>query len=91
MGMMEVMRSFTKISLCASIMGVGCWLGNHYTAFTIHSRFLVQLTVFAGLITGATVLYLALAWIFRCHEIQEVYGIAVRRRAGAGEGGYAEL
>ena len=89
MGIMETMRSFGKISLCAGIMALGCWLGNHYTAFTMHSRFLVQVSVFVGLIAGATALYLALAWIFRCNEIHEVYGIAVRRRAG--EGGYAEL
>jgi putative peptidoglycan lipid II flippase len=89
MGTMEVLRSFSKISLCAGIMGVACWFGNYYTSFTIHSRFLVQLLVFAGLITGATVLYLALAWIFRCHEIEEVYGIATRRTA-AGGSGYAE-
>jgi putative peptidoglycan lipid II flippase len=90
MGITETLRSFAKISLCSGIMAAACWLGNHYTSFTMHSRFLVQVSVFVGLIVGATVLYLALAWIFRCHEIQEVYGIAVRRRAGAGEG-YAEL
>ncbi len=90
MGTMEILRSFGKVSLCASIMGVACWIGNHYTACTIHSRFLVQLLVFSGLIVGATVLYLTLAWIFRCHEIEEVYGIAVRRRP-AGESGYVEL
>ena len=66
-------------------MAAACWVGNYYTSFTIHSRFLVQVSVFAGLIVGATVLYLALAWVFRCHEIQEVYGIAVRRRP---EGAY---
>jgi putative peptidoglycan lipid II flippase len=86
MGTMDILRSFGKISMCASIMGVACWFGNKYTAFTIHSRFLVQLLVFSGLIAGATVLYLGLAWLFRCHEIQEVYGIATRRRAGAGDG-----
>ena len=89
MGMMETMRSFARISLCSAIMAAACWVGNHYTAFTLHSRFLVQLVVFAGLLAGATALYLALAWIFRCHEIEEVYGIAMRRTAG-GEGGYAE-
>jgi len=89
MGTMEILRSFSKIFLCAGIMGVACWFGNYYTTFTIHSRFLVQLLVFAGLIVGATVLYLALAWIFRCHEIEEVYGIATRRRIGGGDG-YAE-
>ena len=91
MGIMETLRSFAKISLCSGIMAAACWVGNYYTSFTAHSRFLVQVSVFTGLIVGATVLYLALAWVFRCHEIQEVYGIAVRRRARAGEGGYAEL
>lgn len=89
MGTMEILRSFGKTSLCASIMGVACWFGNRYTEFTMHSRFLVQLLVFSGLIVGATALYLTLAWLFRCSEIQEVYGIATRRRAGAGNG-YAE-
>jgi hypothetical protein len=89
MGTMEILRSFGKISMSASIMGVACWFGNRYTQFTIHSRFLVQLLVFSGLIAGATALYLALAWLFRCHEIHEVYGIATRRRAGGGNG-YAE-
>jgi len=82
LGTMEILRSFGKISLCAGIMGVGCWLGGHYTEFTIHSRFIVQLAVFTGLIAGATVLYLGLAWIFRCHEIEEIYGIATRRKRG---------
>src|SRR5712692_1768774 len=86
LGTMQIFRSFSKISLCASIMGVACWFGNYYTGFALHSRFLVQLLVFAGLIIGATALYLALAWLFRCHEIEEVYGIATRRTAGTGDG-----
>jgi putative peptidoglycan lipid II flippase len=86
MGTLDIFRSFGKISLCAGIMGVACWFGNYYTVFTIHSRFLVQLLVFSGLIVGATVIYLLLAWLFRCHEIEEVYGIATRPRGGAGDG-----
>jgi len=86
LGTMGILRSFAKISLCASIMGVACWFGNYYTTFAIHSRFLVQLLVFAALILGATALYLAFAWLFRCHEIEEVYGIATRRTAGATDG-----
>lgn len=88
MGTLEVLRSFSKIALCASLMGVACWFGNYYTAFTVNSRFLVQLLVFAGMIAGATALYLGLAWLFRCHEIHEVYGIAARGRAT--EEGFAE-
>src|SRR6266436_2527511 len=86
---MQFLLLFAKISLCAGIMGVACWFGNYYMMFTIHSRFFVQLLVFAALILGATVLYLALAWIFRCHEIEEVYGIATRRGIDGGDG-YAE-
>lgn len=89
LGTLEILKSFSKIFLCSGIMGVACWFGAHYTQFTIHARFLVQLSVFTGLIVGATALYLALAWIVRCPEIEEVYGIAVRRR-GAGGSGYAE-
>jgi putative peptidoglycan lipid II flippase len=86
MGTMEIVRSFSKIFLCAGIMGVACWFGGYYTTFTIYSRFSIQLLVFAALIIGATALYLGLAWLFRCHEIQEVYGIALRRNVAAVEG-----
>ncbi|GAC1701222.1 MAG: murein biosynthesis integral membrane protein MurJ [Candidatus Acidiferrum sp.] len=89
LGVMEVLRSVFKIAVCAGIMGVACGIGAHYTQFTIHSRFVVQLLVFIGLIGGAAALYLALTWLFRCHEIEEVYGIATRRRT-ADAGAYPE-
>jgi putative peptidoglycan lipid II flippase len=82
LGTMEIVRSFSKIFLCAGIMGVACWFANHYTEFAMHSRFLVQLSIFIALLLGATVLYLGLAWIFRCSEIEEIYGIALRRGRG---------
>jgi peptidoglycan biosynthesis protein MviN/MurJ (putative lipid II flippase) len=82
LGTIEIVRSFSKIFLCAGIMGVACWFGNHYTEFAMHSRFLVQLSIFTGLIVGATALYLGLAWVFRCREMEEIYGIALRRGRG---------
>jgi putative peptidoglycan lipid II flippase len=88
MGTFQMLRSFWKIFLCAGIMGVACWFGNKYTAFTMHSRFGVQLLVFTGLILGATALYLFLAWAFHCREVHEVYGIARRRKTG--DEAYAE-
>ncbi len=78
LGSFEIFRSIGKISLCSAIMGVGCMVANHYANHTIHSAFFIQLVVFIGLIGGATLLYIALTWIFRCPEIQEVYGIATR-------------
>jgi putative peptidoglycan lipid II flippase len=89
LGTVEILRSFSKILLCSGIMGVACWLGNHYTEFAMHSRFLVQLSIFTGLIVGATALYLGLAWIFRCHEMEEIYGIALRR--GRGGAAYVDV
>jgi putative peptidoglycan lipid II flippase len=85
----QILASFSKIALCSGIMGVACWLGLHYTAFTVHSRFLIQLLVFLALLIGATLLYLGMAWLFRCHELEEIYGIATRRRAPA-EAGFVE-
>ncbi|MDP9147865.1 MAG: murein biosynthesis integral membrane protein MurJ, partial [Acidobacteriota bacterium] len=34
LGGKRIARSFAKIALCSAIMGAGCWLGMHYTAFT---------------------------------------------------------
>jgi putative peptidoglycan lipid II flippase len=79
LGTREIITSFAKISLCSGIMGIACWIGGHYTKFTIHSAFVVQLLVFVGLLGGATALYLALAWVFRCREMEEIYGIASRK------------
>jgi putative peptidoglycan lipid II flippase len=84
LGTFDILRSFGKISICAAIMGAGCAVGLHYTQFTLQSTFFVQLVVFAGTILGATLLYLGMAWLFRCGEVEEVYGIALQSATGAG-------
>ena len=82
LGIRELVGSFARISLCSGIMGIACWLGARYTQFTMHARFPVQLLVFAALLIGATGLYLAMAWVFRCREMEEIYGIATRKSRG---------
>jgi putative peptidoglycan lipid II flippase len=79
LGTLEIFHSIGKISLCAALMGVACMVGNHYANFTVQSAFFTQLLVFFALIGGATLLYVGLTWVFRCPEIEEVYGIATRR------------
>jgi len=79
LGTVAIFRSIGKISLCAALMGVGCMIGNHYANYTLQSAFFTQLLVFLALIGGATFLYIGLTWLFRCPEIEEVYGIATRR------------
>jgi len=86
MGSVEILHSILKIRAAAAVLGVACGFGLRYTLFTMQARFLVQLSVFTGLILGVTILYLALAWLFRCHELEEVYGIAVHRGPAAQTG-----
>lgn len=79
LGSVEIIHSIGKISLCSALMGIGCMVGNYYAKYTMQSAFFAQLMVFIGLIGGATLFYIGLTWIFRCPEIEEVYGIAMRR------------
>jgi putative peptidoglycan lipid II flippase len=87
LGSVEIFRSIGKISLCSALMGVACLIANYYTKFTVQSAFFTQLMVFIGLIGGATLLYIGLTWVFRCPEIEEVYGIATRRETAQGLAG----
>ncbi len=82
LGTLEILGSMAKIAVCSGIMGVLCWVMLRLSRFSSYERFLPQLGVFTALIAGATAVYLGLAWVFRCPEIEEVYGIAVRREAG---------
>jgi hypothetical protein len=85
MGTFAIGRSIGKILTCSLIMGAGCMVANHYANYTLQSAFFIQLLVFCAMIVGATLLFIGLTWIFKCPEIEEVYGIAMRR-PGATEG-----
>jgi putative peptidoglycan lipid II flippase len=86
LGSFAIFRSLGKISVCSLLMGAGCLAVNHYAnLYTLNSAFLIQLVVFIAMITGATLVYIGLTWLFKCPEIEEVYGIAMRR-PGAAEG-----
>jgi putative peptidoglycan lipid II flippase len=85
LGSLAIFRSIGKISVCSLIMGAGCLVANHYANYTHDSAFFIQLVVFIAMILGATLVYIGLTWLFKCPEIEEVYGIAMRR-PGAAEG-----
>jgi putative peptidoglycan lipid II flippase len=85
LGSFAILRSLGKISVCSLIMGAGCLVANHYANYTLNSAFFIQLVVFIAMILGATLVYIGLTWLFKCPEIEEVYGIAMRR-PGAAEG-----
>ncbi len=85
LGTFEILGSMAKIALCSGVMGVATWVLLYFSHFSSYQHFLPQLGVFLALITSATAIYLGAAWLLRCHEIEEVYGIAVRRERGEPE------
>jgi putative peptidoglycan lipid II flippase len=85
LGTREIAASLGKIAICASAMGVVCWGALRYSQFDNIEHFLPRLLVFVALIGSATLTYLGLAWVLRCTEISEVYGIAFQS-AGAETG-----
>jgi hypothetical protein len=64
-------------------MGIACAIAGYYIKFTLQWNFFSQLVLFIGVILGATLLYVGLTWAFRCPEVEEVYGIAMRRPSAA--------
>lgn len=81
LGTREVAASLGKIVASASVMGVVCWSALKYSQFDSIEHFIPRLFVFIALIGSATLTYLGLAWLFRCDEISEVYGIAFHSAA----------
>ncbi len=85
LGTFGILRSLGKISACSLLMGAGCLVANHYANYTLNSAFFIQLSVFVAMILGATLVYIGLTWLFKCPEIEEVYGIAMRRPEATAE------
>jgi hypothetical protein len=85
LGTRDVAASLAKIVVCAGAMGVVCWSALRYSQFDSIEHFLPRLAVFIALIGGATLTYLAVAWLLRCSEISEVYGIAFHSAGAAAE------
>jgi len=88
LGTREILTSMGKIAICSAAMGAVCWTMLRYSHFDLIDHFVTRLVVFISMISGATIAYLGLAWLLRCDEIHEVYGIAFRRdRAEPGKMG----
>lgn len=90
LGTMEILFSIARIAACAGLMGAGCWIGLRVSHFAGYGAFLPRLGIFVLLILGAAGSYLGLAWILRCHEISEIYGIALHREAEPAAAGMFE-
>lgn len=80
-----MLSSIAKIGLCSAAMGIFCWAMLRVLHFEQFVRLWHRIGIFVFIIGAATGFYLALAWMLRCEELHEVYGIALRRDA-AGRG-----
>jgi peptidoglycan biosynthesis protein MviN/MurJ (putative lipid II flippase) len=78
LGTIGILLSIARISLCAGLMGALCWVALRLSHFGSYQEFLPRLGIFVLLLLGATGSYLGLAWALRCHEMVEVYGIALQ-------------
>jgi putative peptidoglycan lipid II flippase len=78
LGTFAILASLFKIGVCSALMGLLCYAMLTFSGFASYEHFLPELTVFTLMVVAATVAYIALAWLLRCEEVAEVYGIATR-------------
>jgi putative peptidoglycan lipid II flippase len=76
LGTFDILASLARSGVSAAIMGTACWMALRLSRFDAYAQFLPRLAIFAGLLVGATAIYLLLAWTMRCVELSEIYGIA---------------
>ncbi len=77
----EVMTSMVKAAVASVAMGVVCWMVIRIPGWYNHQHFSKQLVALFITLALGTAAYFALAMLMRCPELEEVWGIAVRRRA----------
>lgn len=79
LGTLEILASMVKVTLCSAAMGGLCWAMLRYSGFADYESLWLRIVVFTLMIVLATVFFVGLAWVIRCAEVEEVYGIATRR------------
>ncbi len=87
LGTLGIVVSLAKTSVCSAVMGVACYLALQFSPFDRFQGGLANAVILAAMILGATVVFLGLAWLFRCPEVEEVWGIATRKDRPAREEG----
>jgi putative peptidoglycan lipid II flippase len=87
LGTFAILHSMFKISLASAGMGALCWGMLRFSHFEAQTHFLKQLLLVAGMLVVATVSYIAVTWLLRCPEVEEVWGVARRAEPPALTGG----
>jgi putative peptidoglycan lipid II flippase len=79
LGTFHILVSMAKIAVCSGVMGVLCYAMLKLSRFETYTHFLPQLVVLVLILVAATATFIALSWVMRCTEVEEVYGIATRK------------
>jgi putative peptidoglycan lipid II flippase len=78
LGTFTILFSLAKMSVSSALMGVSCYAMLRFSRFEVRTHFWPQLLLFTAMITGATLIYIAITWLMRCPEVEEVWGVARR-------------
>jgi putative peptidoglycan lipid II flippase len=79
LGTFQILASIFKISVCSAAMGLLCFGMLKLARLETYTHFVPMLLLFVLMLVAATVAYIALSWLLRCTEVEEVYGIATRK------------
>lgn len=84
----SILHSVAKVSAASAVMGVACWAmlvlpGIQNTFSGERTPLAWQVTVLAGMLAACTGLFFGVAWLLRCEEFSDLYGIARRKRKSA--------
>lgn len=86
LGTLQIVISLAKVTACSALMGGLCWAMVQYSGFSAYESFWPRLGLFSLMIVLATVFFIGMAWVMRCAEVEEVYGIATRTEVTPGGG-----
>lgn len=79
LGTFEIVKSVFKIAICSTLMGFLCWGMLWMWRWAELQGLASRIPLFITMIALATGAFLLFAWLLKCHEVEEVYGIAMRR------------
>ena len=82
LGTMEVAVSLLKTAVASALMGGVCYAMLLWFHFEDLTALFSQIGVLTLMIVVATLVFLGIAWMLRCPEIEEVYGITTKKERG---------
>ncbi len=85
LGTFAILYSMFKIASSSALMGILCYGMLRLSGFENYTHLFPQIIAFGVLVVGATVLYIAISWLLRCPEIEEVWGVAMRKDSAAAD------